>query len=140
MKHFDNIINTLIEAHKDSRTQYSSTQMFGSPHELSFAISRLMDAQQIFTDEFLDNKEMTSEMWTTWINMRDTVPSDTAKDLALCIIRNTPLSSTQEQINEVQDTFEKIMQEYTNNAQLTKAFTEIFFGEAPSKMPKMRDR
>jgi len=140
LKYFDNIINNMIEVHKDPHTQYSPTQMFLSKNDLSFAISRLMDAQTIFADEVLDNKEITSDMRTIWFSIRNEMPSDTATDLALCIIRNTPLASTQEQINEVQHSFNEVMHTFTNNIELSKAFTEIFFGEVPSKMPKMRDR
>jgi hypothetical protein len=32
------------------------------------------------------------------------------------------------------------MQTFTNNAELSKVFTDIFFGEGEAKMPKMRDR
>lgn len=140
MKHFDTIINNMIKVHKDPKTQYSPTQMFASSNDLSFAISRLMDAQDIFTSEFFDNKSITPELSSTWFSMRDDMPSQTASDLALCIIKNTPFSNTREQTNEVKDLFYKTMHTYTDNTELSKAFTDIFFGEGEAKMPKMRDR
>ena len=140
MKYFDNVINNLIMAHKDPNTQYSPTHMFASQNDLSFAISRLMDAQKIFASETLDNKEMTSELRTTWFGIRDEMPSETANNIALCIIKNTPFSNTQEQTNELKDLFYKTMHTYTDNEELSKAFTEIFFGEGEAKMPRMRDR
>lgn len=139
MKHFDNIIDNMVKIHKDPKTQYSSTSMFPSKNDLSFAISRLMDAQYIFADDILDNKEITTELRTLWFSIRDKMPSQTANDLALCFIQNTPLSKTEDQINEVQSSFYKAMHTFTNNAELTKAFTEIFFGEVESKMPRMKD-
>ena len=133
MKHFDNIINNMIKIHKDPKTQYSPTHMFASQNELSFAITRLMDAQKIFASETFDGKEMTSNLSTTWFSMRDELPSETANDIALSIIKNTPLSSTKEQINEIQHLFNKAMHKYTNNTDLSNAFTEIFFGEVQTK-------
>ena len=133
MKYFDDIINNLIKAHKDPETQYSPTQMFASQNDLSFAISRLMDAQNIFASETLDNREFTSDLREIWFSMRDEMPSQTANDIALCIIKNTPLSSTEEQIDEVQHLFYKAIHTYTDNAELSKAFTEIFFGEVQTK-------
>ncbi|MEN8146392.1 MAG: hypothetical protein ABFR02_02095 [Campylobacterota bacterium] len=138
MKHFDNIINNMIKAHKDPKTQYSPTQMFVSKNELSFAISRLLDAQEIFAGETLDNKELTSDLRTTWFSIRDEMPSQTANDIALCIIENTPLSNTQEQTNEVQHLFYKAMHTYTDNTELSNAFTEIFFGQVQSEKFNMR--
>jgi len=140
MKHFDTIIDNMIKIHKDPETQYGATNMFPSANDLSFAISRLMDAQRIFASEPYDNKELTSDQYTAWCNIRDTMPSETANDLALCIIKNTPFSNTQEQTKEVKDLFFKTMYTYTDNTELSKAFTEFFFGEIEAKMPKMRDR
>jgi len=140
MKHFDTIINNMIATHDDPTTQYSPTQMFVSKNELSFAISRLMDAQRIFTDDIIDNKAITPELSALWFNIRDKMPSQTAKELAICIINNTPLSKTEQEISEVQDLFLQAMHAYTDNTELSNAFTEIFFGEAEAKMPKMRDR
>jgi len=140
MKHFDTIIDNMIQIHKDPRTQYSPTHMFASQNDLSFAISRLMDAQRIFASEVYDNKELTSDQHTAWCSIRDEMPSQTANDIALCIIKNTPFSNTQEQAKEVKDLFYKTMQTYTDNAELSKAFTDIFFGEGEAKMPRMRDR
>lgn len=140
MKHFDTIINNLITIHKDPNTQYSPTQMFASQNDLSFAISRLMDAQHIFGSETYESKEMTSELSALWFSIRDNMPSETASDLALCIIKNTPFTNSQEQMQKVQDLFYKTMYTYTNNTELSKIFTEVFFGESEAKMPKMRDR
>jgi hypothetical protein len=140
MKFFDTIINNMIQIHKDPHTQYSPTQMFASQNDLSFAISRLMDAQRIFGSETFENKEMTSDLSALWFSIRDDMPSQTASDLALCIIKNTPFSNTQEQTNEVKDLFYKTMHTYTDNTELSKAFTDIFFGESEAKMPRMRDR
>lgn len=140
MKHFDAIINNLIQIHKDPQTQYSPTHLFESANDLSFAIARLMDAQKIFTGEDFENKAMTPELSALWFGLRDEMPSQTASDLALCIVKNTPFSNTQEQNQEVKERFYKAMQTYTDNAELAEAFTEIFFGEAEAKMPRMRDR
>jgi hypothetical protein len=140
MKHFDTIIDNMIKIHKDPNTQYSPTQMFASQNDLSFAISRLMDAQRIFSREIYDNKELTSDQHTAWCSIRDEMPSQTASDLALCIIKNTPFSNTQKQTDELKDLFYKTMQTFINNAELSKVFTDIFFGEGEAKMPKMRDR
>jgi len=140
MKHFDTIINNLIQIHKDPETQYSPAHMFPSANDLSFAISRLMDAQKIFASEDFEIKELTPEQYTAWSSIRDDMPSQTASDLALCIIKNTPFSNTQEQTKEVKDHFYKTMYTYTDNAELSKVFTDIFFGEAEAKMPRMRDR
>jgi len=140
MKHFDNIIDNLIKIHKDPKTQYGPTHMFPSANDLSFAISRLMDAQRIFASEPYDNKELTPDQYTAWCSIRDQMPSETANDIALCIIKNTPFSNTKEQTGELKDLFYKTMHIYTDNADLSKAFTEVFFGEGETKMPKMRDR
>ena len=139
MKHFDNIINNMTKIHKDPKTQYSPTGMFVSKNELSFAISRLMDAQHIFTGETFENKEMTSDLSKTWFSIRDDMPSQTANDIALCIINNTPLSNTEEQTNEVQHLFYKAMHTYTDNTDLSNAFTEIFFGEVQSEKFNMME-
>ncbi len=140
MKHFDTIIDNMIKIHKDPNTPYSPTQMFASQNDLSFAISRLMDAQRIFAGETDDIKKLTSDQYETWRSIRDDMPDHTASDLALCIIKNTPFSNTQEQNNEVKDLFNKTMQIFTNDAGLSEVFTDIFFGEGEAKMPKMRDR
>jgi len=140
LKHFDTIIESLIKIHKDPETQYSPTTMFPSANDLSFAISRLMDAQYIFSNEIYDNKELPTDLYATWCNMRAEMPSQIANDLALCIIKNTPFSNTQEQTQEIKDLFYKTIHTFTENEALSKAFTEHFFGEAEAKMPKMRDR
>ena len=140
MKHFDTIIDNMITIHKDPHTQYSSTQMFTSQNDLSFAISRLMDAQRIFASETFEDKEMTSDLIALWFSIRDDMPSQTASDLAVCIIKNTPFSNTQEQTNKVKDLFYKTMHTYTESTELSKAFTDIFFGEGEAKMPRIRDR
>jgi len=140
MKHFDSIINNLIKIHKDPKTQYGPTNMFPSQNDLSFAISRLMDAQHIFASESYDNKELPSDLYTIWCNIRDNMPSQVANDIAICIIKNTPFSNTREQTKEVQELFYKTMHTYTDNAELSQAFTDVFFGEGEAKMPKMRDR
>lgn len=139
MKHFDTIINNLIQIHKDPETQYSPTHMFDSANDLSFAISRLMDAQRIFEGHTFENKGMTSELSALWFGIRDEMPSQTASDLALCIIKNTPFSNTQEQTEELKDHFYKTMHSYTNSTELSEVFTDTFFGEAEAKMPRMRD-
>jgi hypothetical protein len=113
--------------------------MFDSQNDLSFAISRLMDAQHIFAGETFENKGMTSDLSALWFSIRDDMPKETANDLALCIIKNTPFSNTQEQTDEVKDHFYKTMHTYTDSTELSKVFTDIFFGEAETKMPRMRD-
>ena len=138
MKYFDTIINNLIKIHKDPKTQYGPTNMFPSKNDLSFAISRLMDAQYIFASESYDNKELPSDLHTVWCNIRENMPSQVANDIALCIIKNTPFSNTQEQTNEVKGLFYKTMHTYTDSTELSKAFTDIFFGEVESKKFNMR--
>lgn len=140
MKHFDTIINNLIKIHKDPQTQYSLTHMFNSQNDLSFAISRLMDAQHILTGDTFEHKGMTSDLSALWSNIRDEMPNQTASDLALCIIKNTPFSNTQKQTDEVKDLFYKTIHTYTDSTELSKVFTDIFFGEGEAKMPRMRDR
>jgi len=140
MKHFDNIIDNMIKIYKDPKTQYSSTTMFPSANDLSFAISRLMDAQKVFASEEYEIKELTPDQYATWSGIRDKMPSQTANDLALCIIKNTPFSNTQEQTEELKGLFYMTMHTFTDNEALSNALTEIFFGEAEAKMPRMRDR
>jgi len=139
MKYFDNIIKNMIEAYKDPKTQYSPTHMFLSQNDLSFAISRLMDAQEVFSNESVDNVEIASELYASWISIRDDMPRQTANDIALCITKNTPLSSTQEQIEEVKNIFYKVIHTYTNNTELSNAFTNIFFGQAQTKVPNIAE-
>ncbi len=140
MKYFDTIINNLIAIHKNPETQYSPTQMFDSKNDLSFAISRLMDAQRIFACDIYDNKEIPTDLYAIWCNTRDEMSSQVANDIALCIMKNTPFSNTQEQTKELKDLFYKTIHTYTNNTDLSNAFTQFFFGESEAKMPKMRDR
>jgi len=139
MKHFDNIINNMIQMHKDTNTQYSSTQMFDSANDLSFAISRLMDAQRFLSDEYIDHKDITTDMRTLWFKLKDELPSETAKTLAICIMKNTPFSNSQKQTDEIEKSFYTSINQYTQNEALALAFTQIFFGEKESKMPRMRD-
>jgi len=129
----------MIATHDNPATQYSPTKMFVSKNELSFAISRLMDAQRIFTDDIIDNKAITPALSEQWFDIRDKMPGQTAKDIAICIIKNTPLSSTEKEINDVKAMFNKAMQTFTNNADLSNAFTDVFFGEVEAKMPRMKD-
>ena len=139
MKHFETIIDNLVKIYKDPNSQYSSTSMFPTVNELSFAISRLQDAQKIFSKESIDNKSFTTELWTTWLSLRDETPEETARSLAFCIITNTPLSNTKDQMKEVEDLFYKSMYTYTNNEALSRAFTEVFFHNDETKIPKMKD-
>jgi len=139
MKHFDNIINNMIKAHKDPKTKYSTETMFASKNELSFAISRLMDVQSVFQEEPYDSKEITPTQWQIWLTHREKMSSQTANDIALCIIQNTPLSRTEEEISELESLFNKTLNNFTQNAELAKIFTDIIFGEAESKMPSMKD-
>jgi len=139
MKHFESIIDNLVKVYKDPNTDYSSTSMFPTANDLSFAISRLKDAQKVFSKESIEYKAFTSKLWTTWLNIRDETPSETASNLAFCIIQNTPLSNTEIQMKEVEDLFYKSMYSYTNNEALSKAFTEYFFNNVETKIPKMRD-
>ena len=127
MKHFNTVIEQLIQMHKDINTTYSPTKMFHSPMELSFAISRLLDTQKVLSSETLDNEELTPDLQTAWFAIRDTMPEDVAQNIAICIINNTPLSKTDEEIASVKHLFFTQMNEFTVNEQLSKAFTEIFF-------------
>ncbi len=127
MKHFEEVINYMIDVHKNPDTKYSPTQMFVSPNDLSFAISRLMDANKIFTSDTLDNKEMTPSLREAWFDIRDKMPERTAQDIALCIMKNTPLSSKPEQIDSIKHLFYTVMHDFTDNAELSNTFTKIFF-------------
>ncbi len=140
MKHFDTIINNLIQAHKDPNTQYSPEGMFPSQNDLSFAISRLMDAQRILASEVYDNRELPAELFTVWADKRDSMPGETASDLALCIIKNTPLSSTEEEIKQIEEMFYNTLQHFSENEEIARIYTDVFFGEPEVKMPKMKDR
>ncbi len=127
MKYFEVIINYMVDVHKNPDTNYSPAQMFESEMELSFAISRLMDANKIFTSETLDNEEITPSLRDTWFDIRDNMPEKTAQDIALCIIKNTPLSSTPEEINSIKQHFYTVMHDFTGNIELSDAFIKIFF-------------
>lgn len=133
MKHFEEVINYMIDVHKNPDTKYSPNHMFGSPNDLSFAISRLMDANKIFTSDTLDNKEITPSIREAWFDLRDTMPEKTAQDIALCIIKNTPLSSESEQIDSIKQLFYTAMHDFTGNAALSNAFTMIFFSSGVQK-------
>lgn len=139
MKQFDTIIDNLVKVYKDPNTDYASTAMFPTANDLSFAISRLKDAKKIFTNESIDNKSFTTELWTTWLRLRDEIPSETASNLAFCIIQNTPLSKSEEQIKEIEDMFYKTMQTYTNDQDLSTAFREVFFHNVETRKPKTKD-
>ena len=127
MKHFEEVINYMVDVHKNPDTKYSPMHMFGSQNELSFAISRLMDANKIFTSETLDNEEITPSLRDTWFDIRDKMPEKTAQDIALCIIKNTPLSSTSKEIDAIKQLFYTVMHDFTGNEELSNAFIKIFF-------------
>ena len=127
MKHFKAVIAQLTQMHKDTNTTYEPTKMFQSANDLSFAISRLLDAEEILTSETLDNEEMTQELCTKWFEIRESMPKETAQNLAICIINNTPLSKTSEEINSIKSLFHTAMNDFTKNEQLSDAFTEIIF-------------
>ena len=138
MKHFEEVINYMIDVHKNPATKYSPVDMFGSENELSFAISRLMDANKIFTSETLDNEEMTPSLRDTWFNIRDEMPEKTAQDIALCIIKNTPLSSKPEEINAIKQLFYTAVYDFTDNVELSDAFAKIFFTNSVQTMDKRK--
>jgi len=138
MKHFNAVIEQLIHMHKDENTTYSPTKMFHSSNELSFAISRLNDAEEIFVSETLDNEEISPELRTVWFDTRDSMPKDVAQNIAVCIMKNTPLSKTSEEISSIKQMFYDVMNEFTDNRQLANAFTEIFFTSHTSQDIKKR--
>jgi len=127
MKHFKEVIEQLTAMHKDVNTTYSPTKMFHSANDLSFAISRLLDAEETFTSEALEYKEITPELRTQWLEIRNSMPKETAQNIAICIINNTPLSKTSEEIASIKSLFSKAMNDFAKNEQLSTAFTEIFF-------------
>jgi len=129
MQHFQAIIDHLITVHKNPNTNYAEDQMFASANELSFAISRLMDAHKIFASETLDNKELTPPLREAWFSIRESMPEETAQNIALCIMKNTPLSSTQEQIETIRALLHKALYEFSDNLELADAFSDIFFLE-----------
>ncbi len=138
MKHFEEVINYMINVHKNPDTKYSPMHMFGSENELSFAISRLMDANKIFTSEMLDNEEITPFLRVTWFGVRDSMPEKTAQDIALCLIKNTPLSSTSKQISSIKHLFYTAVHDFTDNAELSDAFTKIFFSNSVQTLNRRR--
>ena len=119
--------------HKDVNTTYAPTKMFTSANELSFAIARLMDAQKVLTEETLDNETLTPNLQETWFKVRDSMSKETAQNLAVCIINNTPLSKTEEEINSIERLFYTTMYDFTTNQELSKALTDIFFSNEPSQ-------
>jgi hypothetical protein len=139
MKHFETVIDNLTKLYQDPNTEYSSTSMFPTANDLSFAISRLKDARKTFLKDSIAYKTFTSELWEIWMSLRDDIPSETASNLAFCMIQNTPLSKTKEQMKEVEEMFYKTLHTYTNNETLTQAFTEFFFNNLETKMPDTRD-
>ncbi len=140
MQYFDTIIQSLIARHKDPNTQYGPDQLFPSQNDLSFAISRLMDAQKILSGEYIDPKMIGHELLAEWMEIKDSIPGQTASELALCIIKNTPLSNTEEEINALEQSFYTALLSFTDSEALSEALTKIFFGEKEAKMPRMRDR
>ena len=127
IKHFHGVIEQLIQMHKDVNTTYSSTTMFHSSNDLSFAISRLLDAEDIFTSEIFENKEMTSELQTLWFDVRDAMPKETAQNLAICVIKNTPLSKTSEEISSIKQLFFNAIHDFTDQKALSEVLTDIIF-------------
>ena len=127
MKHFKEVIEQLTAMHKDVNTTYAPTKMFSSANDLSFAISRLLDAEEILVSETLDHKEITPDLRTQWFAIRESMPKETAQNIAICIINNTPLSKTSEEIDAVKQLFNNLLNDFTKNEQLSTAFTEIFF-------------
>ena len=127
IKNFHGVIEQLIKMHKDVNTTYSRTTMFHSSNDLSFAISRLLDAEGIFTGETFENKEMTLDLQRLWSDVRDTMPKDTAQNLAICVIKNTPLSKTNEEISSIKQLFKNAMFEFTGHNELSTVLTDIIF-------------
>lgn len=113
--------------HKDTNTLYSPTKMFHSSMELSFAISRLIDTEKVLTSETLDNEELTPDLRTKWFAIKDSMPKNVAQNIAICIINNTPLSKTNKEIDSIKHLFFNQMNDFTDNEQLSSAFTDIFF-------------
>jgi len=70
---------------------------------------------------------MTPELCTQWIEIRNSMPRETAQNIAICIINNTPLSKTSEEIDTVKQLFNNMLNDFTKNEQLSTVFTEIFF-------------
>ena len=129
MKHFKAVIEQLTAMHKDAGTVYAPTKMFQSSNDLSFAISRLLDAESILTSEALEQKEFTPSLRSQWLEVRDTMPKETAQNLAICIIKNTPLSKTSEEINSIKQLFYNAVNGFTNQKELSSVLTEIIFIE-----------
>ena len=127
IKSFHNVIEQLIQMHKDINTTYSPTKMFHSSNDLSFAISRLLDAENIFASETLENKAMTQDLRTMWFDTRESMPKETAQNLAICIIKNTPLSKTSEEIASIKELFLNAMYDFTDHKELSNVLTEIIF-------------
>ncbi len=138
MKHFNAVVEQLKQMHQDVNTIYAPTKMFHSANELSFAISRLMDAAEVLTSESLEYDELTPALRTIWFDIRDTLPKETAQNLAICIINNTPLSKTDEEITSIKNLFYSAMHDFTDNKELSNAFTDIFFTEKEGQDIKKR--
>lgn len=139
MRHLENIIDNLKAMYENPNTVYAPTEMFDDKNQLSFAISRLQDAKYVFTDDIIDSKAITPELSTLWFNMRENMPEDTAKVIAICIIKNTPLSRTEDEINQIQKMFHDTLLNFTKSEELSNIFTDIIFGEPETKMPRMKD-
>ena len=129
IKHFHDVIAQLIAMHKDPRTVYAPIKMFHSANDLSFAISRLNDAERTFTSETYENKDMTSEFSSMWFAIRESMPKETAQNLAICIIKNTPLSKTSEEIGSIKQLFQNAMYDFTSHQELSSVLTELIFVE-----------
>ena len=129
MKHFNTIIEQLIAMHKDTDTVYGKTKMFSSANELSFAISRLLDAQKLFNDETSEYQELTEALYKRWMEQRAQMPKETAQDLALCIINNTPLSKSREEIGTLKHHFQNTMYLFTDDKKLSEAWTAVIFSD-----------
>ena len=127
IKHFHAVIEQLIQMHKDVNTTYSPTKMFHSSNDLSFAISRLLDAENILASKTLENKLMTPDLHTIWLDTRVSMPKETAQNLAICIIKNTPLSKTSEEIASIKELFFNAMHNFTDHKELSHVLTEIIF-------------
>ena len=62
------------------------------------------------------------------------MPKEIAQNIAICIINNTPLSKTSEEIDTVKQLFNNMLNDFTKNEQLSTAFTKIFFQMIQNKV------
>jgi len=86
-----------------------------------------MDAQKILEDETFERKEIAPDLQEQWLAVRERMTQETAQNIAICIINNTPLSKTDEEIAAIEKLFYNTLYDFTADKALSSALTNIFF-------------